>query len=54
LGPLPLCPTAHDLWRQLRQRGGELAHLTEQLIHQFHTCLFVTYRCHQRRALHGA
>ena len=54
LGPVPLHPTARGFWRQLGQHGEDLAHLTRQLIHQFHTCLFGTYRCHQRRRLHGA
>jgi hypothetical protein len=48
-GPLPLQPTAQGFWRQLLQHCGELADATRQLIHQFHTCLFGTYRCHQRR-----
>jgi len=50
-GPLPLCPTALDFWRQLIGHCGDLATATRQLIHQFHTCLFGTYRCHQRRQL---
>ena len=33
---------------------GDLARATRQLIHQFHTCLFGTYRCHQRRQLQAA
>jgi len=53
-GPVPLHPTARGFWRQLLQQGGDLAQLTRQLIHQFHTCLFGTYRCHQRRPLHAA
>jgi len=48
-GPLPLQPTAQDFWRHLIDRCGDLAMATRQLIHQFHTCLFGTYRCHQRR-----
>ena len=48
-GPVPLRPTALGFWQQLQQRGGDLAHTTRQLIAQFHTCLFGTYRCHQRR-----
>jgi hypothetical protein len=28
---------------------GDLGSATRQLVHQFHTCLFGTYRCHQRR-----
>jgi len=53
-GPLPLRPTARDFWRQLIGRCGDLATATRQLIHQFHTCLFGTYRCHQRRQLQAA
>ena len=50
-GPVPLRPAAPDFWRQLLQHAGDLAQLTRELIHQFHTCLFGTYRCHQRRPL---
>ena len=53
-GPLPLQPTAQGFWRQLLERCGDLATATRQLIHQFHTCLFGTYRCHQRRQLQAA
>jgi len=48
-GPLPLEPTAKDFWKQLMESCGSLGAATRQLIHQFHTCLFGTYRCHQRR-----
>jgi hypothetical protein len=51
-GPLPLQPTADDFWKQLLRHCGDLANATRQLVHQFHTCLFGTYRCHQRRQLH--
>ena len=50
-GPVPLQPTVQDFWRQLLRQCGDLARATRQLIHQFHTCLFGTYRCHQRRPL---
>jgi hypothetical protein len=50
-GPVPLQPKPQDFWRQLIGRCGDLAGATIQLIHQFHTCLFGTYRCHQRRQL---
>lgn len=50
-GPVPLVPTARGFWRQLLAQCGDLAGATEQLVHQFHTCLFGTYRCHQRRPL---
>jgi hypothetical protein len=53
-GPLPLQPTARGFWRQLLQQCGDLASATRQLIHQFHTCLLGTYRCHQRRQVQAA
>ncbi len=53
-GPVPLRPGAAGFWRQLRRHCGDLADATRQLVHQFHTCLFGTYRCHQRRQLHAA
>ena len=53
-GPVPLQPTARGFWRQLLERCGDLALATRQLIHQFHTCLFGTYRCHQCRQLQAA
>jgi len=53
-GPVPLQPTAQGFWRQLLRQCGDLGGATRQLIHQFHTCLFGNYRCHQRRLLHGA
>jgi hypothetical protein len=53
-GPVPLRPTAKGFWRQLLRQRGDLARATRQLIHQFHTCLFGTYRCHQRRQLQAA
>ena len=52
-GPLPLQPTVQDFWKQLLQHCGDLAQATGQLIHQFHTCLFGTYRCHQPPPLHA-
>ncbi len=48
-GPVPLKPTAKDFWWRVMDRCGDLGQATRQLIHQFHTCLFGTYRCHQRR-----
>jgi hypothetical protein len=51
-GAVPLQPTAEGFWQQLLGHGDGLGEATEQLVHQFHTCLFGTYRCHQRRALH--
>jgi hypothetical protein len=51
-GPVPLQPTARGFWEQLLTHCGDLASATRQLVHGFHTCLFGTYRCHQRRSLH--
>jgi hypothetical protein len=48
-GPVPLQPTAEDFWWRLIARCGDLGEATRQLIHQFYTCLFGNYRCHQRR-----
>ena len=53
-GPLPLQPTAREFWEQLLRHCGDLAQATQQLVHQFHTCLFGTYPCHQRRPSQGA
>ena len=53
-GPVPLQPAAAGFWRQLLRHCGHLAEATRQLVHQFHTCLFGTYRCHQRRPLQAA
>lgn len=53
-GPVPLQPTAKGFWRQLLEYCGDLAGATRQLVEQFHTCLFGTYRCHQRRQLQAA
>lgn len=50
-GPVPLSPTAPEFWSQLLAHCGDLANATRQLVHQFHTCLFGTYRCHQGRPL---
>ena len=48
-GALPLQPDPQSFWAQLLQQCGDLARATGELIHTFHTCLFGTYRCHQRR-----
>ncbi len=53
-GRLALQPTAQEFWRQLLGCCGDLARATGQLIDQFHTCLFGTYCCHQRRQLQAA
>jgi hypothetical protein len=52
-GPVPLHPTAQGFWAQLLGHCGDLASATGELVRQFHTCLFGTYRCHQRRPLRG-
>jgi hypothetical protein len=52
-GSVPLSPSAQDFWRQLVRHCGDLASVTRQLVHEFHTCLFGNYRCHQRRPLHS-
>jgi len=48
-GRLPLEPTAQDFWKRCVQAGGGLARSTQELIDRFRTCLFGTYRCHQRK-----
>ena len=53
-GPVPVPPTAKGLWQQLLGQCGDLAGATRQLVLEFHTCLFGTYRCHQRRQLQAA
>jgi hypothetical protein len=53
-GSVPLQPIATDFWRQLLRQCSDLAEATRQLVHQFHTCLFGHYRCHQRRQLQAA
>ena len=47
-GCCPLHPTADTFWQQLKQACGGLAPATRQLVGSLHTCLFGTYRCHQR------
>ena len=53
-GPVPFQPIACGFWHQLLKHCGDMARATEQLIHQFHTCLFGTYRCHQRRPVRAS
>lgn len=50
-GALSLQPTAREFWKVLLAECGDLPRATGQLVHQFHTCLFGAYRCHQRRPL---
>jgi hypothetical protein len=47
-GAVPLQPSARDFWRRLSGCCGDLGSATRQMVHEFHTCLFGTYRCHQR------
>lgn len=53
-GPVALKPTGKGFWQQLLRHCGDLGSATRQLVHQFHTCLFGNYRCHQRRQLQAA
>ena len=53
-GRVSLPPSAEGFWEQLLERCGDLASATRQLVHQFHTCLFGTYRCHQPGQLQAA
>lgn len=48
-GGVPLQATAWDWWRCLLQSCQSLATATVDLVHRFGTCLFGTYRCHQRK-----
>ena len=50
-GSLCLTPTARQFWDRLLERFGDLAAATQELVHQFCTCLFGTYCCHQRKLL---
>jgi hypothetical protein len=52
-GPLPLKATAAEFWGQLKRACGGLATATRQLVNQFRTCLFGTYRCHQPKVYHA-
>lgn len=53
-GPLPLRTSARDFWDRLRQSCGHLGAATAELVHRFRTCLFGTYRCHQRKLSRAA
>jgi len=48
-GPLKVNQSAQDFWLLLIRRCRDLGRATAILVEQFHTCLFGTYRCHQRR-----
>jgi hypothetical protein len=50
LGPSFAAPSARQFWEQIKRACGSLATATRQLVNQFHTCLFGTYRCHQRKS----
>jgi hypothetical protein len=38
----------------LRKSCAHLAAATQELVHRFRTCLFGTYRCHQRKVSYAA
>lgn len=48
-GALPVNLTAAVFWTQWLQISRSLAAGTRQLVTHFRTCLFGTYRCHQRQ-----
>jgi hypothetical protein len=48
-GRLALNLTAPAFWEQWVAAGGSLAAGTMELVARFRTCLFGTYRCHQRQ-----
>jgi hypothetical protein len=48
-GPLPVNLTASAFWTQWLTACRSLAAGTRQLVARFCTCLFGTYRCHQRQ-----
>lgn len=48
-GPCPLNVGPRDFGKLLLKDCGDLAGATEQLVRKFRTCLYGTYRCHQRR-----
>jgi Domain of unknown function (DUF6431) len=52
-GPYPQAPSATSIWNLLLKACGSLATATRQLVDQFRTCLFGTYRCHQPQAYHA-
>ncbi len=53
-GAWPLQATARDFWGRLFESCGHLAAATAELVSGFGTCLFGTYRCHQRRISRAA
>lgn len=53
LGPCPTDVGAEQFWALVKRACGSLATATRQLVHQFRTCLFGTYRCHQRKSYHA-
>lgn len=46
-GPCPVVVSPEDFWKMILKDGEGLAAATGQLVRQFRTCLFGTYRCHQ-------
>jgi hypothetical protein len=53
-GALPVEATARDFWKRCLQTCGDLAHGTHEWMARFRTCLFGTYRCHQRKKFRAA
>lgn len=49
-GCYPPDPSPPSIWNLLVKACGSLATATRQLVDQFRTCLFGTYRCHQPQA----
>jgi hypothetical protein len=47
-GAAPVRASARGFWGRLIECCGDLETATRRMVHQFHTCLFGTYRCHQR------
>ena len=48
-GPCPVEVYPQVFWKMLLEDCGHLTSATRQLVRQFQTCLFGTYRCHQRK-----
>ena len=53
-GALPVKATARDFWKRCLQTCGDWGRTTQELIARFGTCLFGTYRCHQRKRFRAA
>lgn len=50
-GRCPLHLSVDAFWQKLKRACGGLDTATRQLVDKFRTCLFGTYRCHQRKIL---